>query len=90
LRLFFIYIIYLSIYLSMSQHHQNVIKELLIYDFRCQWMPVASGCPRYRNQAEEATDEKLQNIYPTNESYSYLVGNIQSLLRSVYLKNDPF
>jgi hypothetical protein len=51
---------------------------------------VASGCPRYSNQAEEATDEKLQNIYPTNESYSYLVGNIQSLLRSVYLKKDPF
>ena len=38
LRLFFIYIIYLSIYLSMSHIIKNVIKELLICNFRCQGM----------------------------------------------------
>ncbi len=40
---------------------------------------VVSECPRYSNQVEEATDEELQNIYPTNESYSSLIGNIRSL-----------
>ena len=32
----------------------------------------------YRNQSKEATDEKLQNIYATNQSYSPLIRNIQS------------
>jgi predicted Rossmann fold nucleotide-binding protein DprA/Smf involved in DNA uptake len=43
---------------------------------------VARGRSRYRNQSKEATkeatDEKLQNIYATNQSYSPLIRNIQS------------
>jgi predicted Rossmann fold nucleotide-binding protein DprA/Smf involved in DNA uptake len=43
---------------------------------------VPRGRSRHRNQSKEATkeatDEKLQNIYPTNQSYSPLIRNIQS------------